>query len=112
MKTNIRKFNISNCDDLLDAIGDINNILNSVNSVFGPQILIIISNYLIVGVSLAFMIAHKLSSNADIFSNDSPPSVYIASVIHIQYKIIQLSLIGYMVEIKVKLQTKKFEKNQ
>ncbi|CAG9803044.1 unnamed protein product [Chironomus riparius] len=92
----------SNCDDLLDTINDINILFKNINNVFGPQLLVIISNYLMVGVSLSFMIAHKISSNVDIFESDAPPSVYIASVLHVQYKILQISFIGYRVDIKVK----------
>ena len=87
----------------MDAINDINTILSNINSVFGPQLLLIISNYFIVGVALSFMIAHKISSNVDIFHNDATPLVYIASVLHVQYKILQISFVGYRVEIKVRL---------
>ena len=100
-----------NCDDLLDTIGDVNVLLSNINSTFGPQLLVIISNYLIVGVSLAFMIAHRISSNKDIFQNDASFSVYIASVIHVQYKIFQISYIGYKMQTKVRYITKIFKQN-
>ena len=93
--------NSENFDSIVDAVNEIGNLIDSVNEVIGPQLLILTTHLILIGVSLMFMVAHKISTVEKMFTVDSPTLMYIISALHVQFKILQISFFGHQANMMV-----------
>ena len=85
----------------VDAVNEISNVFNNVNKVIGSLLLTIITHFILIGVSLMFIVAHKINTDYQIFSDEGPTFLYVITIVHFHYKILQISYFGHHADTKV-----------
>ncbi|KAL7030147.1 hypothetical protein ACKWTF_006547 [Chironomus riparius] len=99
---------------LVEVINDIDVLFDAVNKTFGMLMLTIISHDFMGGFVTMFMLAQKVASRRDIFSEDDFIMLYIICIIYIQIKIMTFSYISHRAyekaEIVHKLCSKSFNR--
>jgi hypothetical protein len=86
---------------IVKLINEIDELHSTINKAFAAEMFIIVMHLLFMGISTMFMLAHKITSNVDIFLEDSPIIAYLICLIFLHVKIAQICFISYRAEQKV-----------
>ena len=92
---------------LVKIINEVDTIFTMINKAFSVQMFFIVMHIMLMGISTMFMLAHKITSNKNIFDDDSPIITYLVCLFYLHLKIAQISFISYRTDQKVIILLKK-----
>lgn len=86
----------------IEAMNDLKALFPKINKSFGLQLMFIISNILITGITTCFTLAVKISTKRDLFEEDGTYLTYIVCIAQIQFGVVQISFFTHMLHEKVR----------